>query len=97
MGVSKFSIQHALKYKKGRTVSNWHNEIRDEIAYVATLASWLSRVREEPMINIIHNTVSNGMPVLSRTQSQNPSNPPSTNMVNFFDHSDSLINGLWEK
>ena len=47
---AKFSVEHALACKKGGLVTVRHNEVRDELAYLATLATNSSRVRGEPLI-----------------------------------------------
>lgn len=51
---AKFSVEHALGCKKGGLVTVRHNEVRDELAYLATLATSSSRVRDEPLIQICH-------------------------------------------
>jgi hypothetical protein len=43
-----FSVQHALECKKGGNVISRHNEIRDELADLATKSIRSSAIRNEP-------------------------------------------------
>ena len=47
----QFTLQHALGCKKGGLVIFRHNEIRDELGYLASLAFTPSKVQDEPLIN----------------------------------------------
>ena len=93
------SVIHALKCKKGGLVDNRHNKIRDEIAYIATLAVNSSIVREEPKINIIHDTRKSGLPVQARAQQEIPPSAPVLIHEDgqYFDRGDVLNYGLWDK
>ena len=96
---AKFSVEHALGCKKGGLVTVRHNEVRDELAYLATLATSSSRVRDEPLIQICHSTRSTGLPGAARTQQSTPAPTPNTVHVDghWFDRGDLLIHGLYEK
>ena len=48
------SISHALCCKKGGLVHMRHNEVRDELGFLAECALSPSNVRDEPLINISH-------------------------------------------
>jgi hypothetical protein len=48
---SKFSVRHALECKNGGLVIGRHDEIRDELHFLATLAFKPSMVRDEPKIH----------------------------------------------
>ena len=48
---SKFSVLHALECKNGGLVIGQHNEIQDELYYLATCAFKPSMVHDEPKIN----------------------------------------------
>ena len=71
-----FSIEHALSCKKGGLVTVRHNEVRDELAYLATLATCSSRIRDEPIIQTSHETRSTGLPRSAQTQAQSPAPTP---------------------
>jgi hypothetical protein len=47
----KFTLQHALSCKKGGLVIFRHNEIRDELVYLAGKALTPSAIRNEPLIH----------------------------------------------
>jgi len=96
---AKFSVEHALGCKKGGLVTVRHNEVRDELAYIATLATTSSRVRDEPLIQVSHNTTSNGLPRSAHTQQTTPAPTPNSVHVDghWFDRGDLLIHGLYEK
>jgi predicted transcriptional regulator len=47
----KFNVRHALECKKGGNVISRHNEIRDELADLASKAITPSAVRNEPIIH----------------------------------------------
>ena len=49
---SKFSVRHALECKNGGLVIGRHDEIRDELHFLATLAFKPSMVCDEPKVNI---------------------------------------------
>ena len=47
---AKFSISHALDYKKGSLITARHNELCDGVAYLAGKAFTPSHVRDDPLI-----------------------------------------------
>ena len=98
----KFSVGHALACKKGGLVVMRHNEVRDEIAHLATLALSSSRVRDEPIINIGLHARETKFQNAQHVHSSSPSQPANTHSPphqdgNFFDRGDLLIHGLFEK
>jgi hypothetical protein len=48
---AKFSVRHGLECKKGGLVISRHNEIRDELSYLASKALTPSAARDEPKIH----------------------------------------------
>ena len=90
---AKFSVEHALSCKKGGLVVGRHNEIRDELAYLATLATSSNRVRNEPYINIGHNTEGNGVPAHANVNTSR-ANPPTGKD---FERGDVLVHGLFDR
>eukprot|EP00978_Attheya_sp_CCMP212_P044704 scaffold319185_cov59-Attheya_sp.AAC.1 len=47
---AKCNIDHALNYKKGGLVVKRHNEVKDELGFLATLATLPNAVRDKPFI-----------------------------------------------
>ena len=90
---AKFSVEHALSCKKGGLVVGRHNEIRDELAYLATLATSSNRVRDEPYINIGRNTEGNGVPAHANVDTSR-ANPPAGKD---FERGDVLVHGLFDR
>ena len=79
-----------------------HNEVREEIAHLATLALRSSRVRDEPIINIGLHARETKFQNAQHVQSSSPSQPANTPSPphqdgKFFDRGDLLIHGLFEK
>jgi len=72
---SKFSKMHAIQCNKGGLMIGRHDEIRDELHYLATMATNSMSVRNEPIINICHDT-QDGLPGHARTLRTNPLPPP---------------------
>ena len=103
-----FSLEHALQCKKGGLVAERHNELRDEICYLAAQATTNSRVRGEPIIQTCHGP-SNSMPASARVHEARTTPTPSTNSPdspshhpthengNWLGRGDVLIHGLWER
>jgi hypothetical protein len=48
---AKLSLRHALQYKKGGLVNMRHNEIKDELGYLASIATSSNSVRDKHLIN----------------------------------------------
>ena len=96
---AKFTKLHALQCKKGALVMGRHDDVKDEVAYLAALATNAGSVRDEPIINIGRATPS-GLPAHASISSTNnvgpasthlPPNPPSQ------DRGDILIRSLFGK
>jgi hypothetical protein len=88
---AKFSVGHALQCKKGGMVVARHNEIRDELGFLATLATTSSSVRDEPLIHTGLNAIVRG----TAAQQAGP-NSTGRNEENA-ERGDLLIRGLWTK
>ena len=94
----KFSKSHALGCKKGDLVLGRHDDLKNEVAYLAKLATNNGSVRDEPIINIGRDAPT-GPPASARFSPTNrlpsapasPKNPPSN------DRGDILIRGFFEK
>ena len=95
---SNFSKMHALQCKKGGLVVGRHDEIRDELHYLATLATNSGSVRDEPIINIGRDTQV-GPPGHARTSSTNPLPPPEETPPNppSADRGDLLIRSFFSR
>ena len=52
---ANFSVGHSLSFKKCGLVIGRHNEFKDELAYLATLATNPRKILDEPLIHISHN------------------------------------------
>ena len=95
---AKFSKLHALQCKTGALVLGRHDDLKNEVAYLATLATNSGSVRDEPIINIGRDAPT-GPPASARISPTNrlppapssPKNPPSN------DRGDILIRGFFEK
>ena len=86
-------VEHVLSCKKGGLVVGRHNEIRDELAYLATLATSSNRVHDEPYINIGRNTEVNGVPAHANVDTSR-ANPAAGKD---FERGDVLIHGLFDR
>ena len=96
----KFTIEHALKCKKGGLVVGRHNEVRDVAGSLAMQALSPNRVRDEPLIIIGHDSTGSTAPASATTHGPSPPTPPATPTHQdgaLFDRGDLLINGLYEK
>ena len=98
---AKFTVEHALTCKKGGLVLNRHNEVRDELGYLACQAINPSSVRDEPIINIGRGANSSGLPDKAKTQQTTKATPnkspdPTTDGQPF-DRGDLLIRSLFDK
>eukprot|EP00978_Attheya_sp_CCMP212_P020275 scaffold57788_cov61-Attheya_sp.AAC.4 len=51
---AKFSVGHALPCKMGGLVIMRHNQVKDELGYLAGIATSSNAVRDEPLINQGH-------------------------------------------
>ena len=78
---AKFSKSHALRCKKGALVLGRHDDLKNEVAYLAKLATNNGSVRDQPIINIgcdTYQSISNAIP-------QHPTNPliphPTTEVI----------------
>ena len=69
---AKFSIGHALACKQGGLVVGRHDELKDELAELATLATSSNCVRDEPLIKIGRNTEGTGVPAHANIDSSKP-------------------------
>ena len=101
---AKFSVNHALSCKKGGLVVNRHNEVKDEVAYLAALATSPGKVRDKPNIHISRTSSEANLPGHASTKGTSPSpsynNNSNTNtdeQQRFFERGDILIHGLFEK
>lgn len=59
---AKFSVGHVLACKNGGLVVVRYDELKDELACLATLATSSNRVRNEPIIKIDCDTTRTGVP-----------------------------------
>ena len=91
---AKFTIAHALACKKGGLVVGRHDELKDELANLAILATSPNRVRDEPKINIGRDTEGNGVPACANIDSSTP-NPYSNDKQ--FERGDILVHGLYDR
>ena len=92
---AKFSVEHAFACKDGGLVVGRHNETKDELAELATLATSSNRVRDEPLIKIGRNTEGTGVPVHANVDSSKP-NPPTGKEKDLL-RGDVLIHGLYDR
>ena len=92
---AKFSVEHALVYKDGGLVVERHDEIKDELAELATLATSSIRVRDEPFIKIGRDTEGTGLPTHANIDSSKP-NPPTGKEKDTL-RGDVLIHGLYDR
>ena len=76
---AKFSKQHGLSCKKGGLLVVRHNEVRDKLAYMATLAWNTGSVRDEPLINIVRGATTN-LPCMALIQG-NQTQPPTDTIL----------------
>eukprot|EP00978_Attheya_sp_CCMP212_P047372 scaffold421334_cov62-Attheya_sp.AAC.3 len=88
---AKCNIDHALNYKKGELVIARHNKVKDELGFLATLATSPNAVCDDPFIfpgraaNGEGNCESNSCPhVQSSTNNEG-------------DQGDLLLRGIWER
>ena len=90
---AKFSVEHALACKQGGLVVGRHDELKDEIAELATMATSSNRVRDEPKIKVGRDTTETGVPSKANIDSSRK-NPPSGKE---FERGDVLIHGLYDR
>ena len=90
---AKFTIGHALACKQGGLVVGRHDELKDEIAELATMATSSNRVRDEPKIKVGRDTTDTGVPSMANIDSSRK-NPPSGKE---FERGDVLIHGLYDR
>eukprot|EP00978_Attheya_sp_CCMP212_P004101 scaffold8879_cov44-Attheya_sp.AAC.3 len=57
---AKFSVGHALQCKTGGLVNMRHNEVKDELGYLAGIATSSNTVRDEPLITQGHAATGGG-------------------------------------
>jgi hypothetical protein len=81
-----FTMQHALSCKKGGLVIFRHNEIRDELVYLAGKAFTPSAIRDEPLIHPCRVAKE-----VKTTPTSSASKPVSED-----DRGDILIRGFWD-
>ena len=70
-----------------------HNEVRDEIAHLATCAFSPNAVRDEPYINISHDRTTSSEREKGEETEQDGRAPP----TEVDDRGDVLIRGFWER
>ena len=70
-----------------------HNEIRDELAALAILATNPNRVRDEPIIKIGRDSEKAGVPAFANVDSSHP-NPTNEKQ---FERGDVLVHGLYDR
>ena len=85
---ARFTLQHALGCKKGGLVIFRHNEIRDELVYLAGKALTPSAIRDEPLIH----TGRKAENVNTCPASQASDKPSSED-----ERGDILLRGFWER
>ena len=90
---AKFSVEHALACKQGGLVVGRHDEIKDEIAELATMATSSNRVRDEPIIKIGRDTNGKGVPSKANVDCSR-ANPPTGKE---FERGDVLVHGLYDR
>ena len=90
---AKFSVEHALACKQGGLVVGRHDEIKDEIAALATMATSPNRVRDEPIIKIGRDTTGTGVPAHANIDSSRANPPPGK----VFERGDVLVHGLYDR
>lgn len=85
-----FSVRHGLECKKGGLVISRHNEIRDELADLASKALYPSAVRDEPKIHP-------SRPAVKKSAKESSSTPVNRNLTKNQneDRGDVLVRGLW--
>jgi hypothetical protein len=84
----KFSICHALEYKRRGLVISRHNEIQDKLSGLASKACFPSAVRDEP---IIHTSRASS----KKQESPAVKRPFQNNRME--DHGNILVQGLWAR
>jgi hypothetical protein len=89
-----FSLQHALGCKKGGLIIFRHNEVRDELAHLATKAFTPSAVRNEPLI--CSGRVAEQVKVLAPKDDNQP-NPTTKEAAPEDERGDLLIRGFWTR
>ena len=75
---AKFSVEHAFACKDGGLVVGRHNETKDELAELATLATSSNRVRDEPLVKIGRSTQGTGVPAHANVDCSKPNQPTGT-------------------
>ena len=90
---AKFSIEHALARKQGGLGVGRHDEIKDEIAELATMATSSNRVRNEPIIKIGRDTNGKGVPSKANVDCLR-ANPPTEKTI---ERGDVLVHGLYDR
>jgi hypothetical protein len=88
---AKFSVRHGLEYKNGDRVISRHNEIRDELSYLASKAFIPSAIRDEPKIHVSRPTEKK-----SALDQQAPSVTHNLRKTQGDEFGDVLIRGLWK-
>jgi hypothetical protein len=81
-----FTLQHALSCKKGGLVIFRHNEIRDELVYLAGKAFTPSAIRDEPLIHPCR---------VAKEDKKSPTSITSQ-PVSKSDRGDIFVRGLWD-
>jgi hypothetical protein len=90
---SKFTVRHAFECKNGGLIIGRHDEIRDELHYLATLAFKPSMVRDKPKIN----TSSPVEGAKEQTEGEDKNVRINFQKNNNDDRGDVLIRGFWAK
>jgi hypothetical protein len=90
-----FTLQHALACKKGGLVIFRHNEVRDELAHLATKAFTPSAVRDEPLI--LSGRVAEKVKPLEPSSANNQQEPTTQEAAPEDERGDLLIRGFWAK
>ena len=94
----KYDVRHGLSCKHGGLVIIRHNEIRDELGHLASLALTPSAVRDKPLIHHSHNAdlKSASVPTASKAPAGTTPPPPVTcnNHSGDEDRGDLLLRGF---
>jgi hypothetical protein len=90
-----FTLQHALGCKKGGLIIFRHNEVRDELAHLATKAFTPSAVRDEPLIR--SGRVVENENALASSGVNNQPDPTTQEAAPEEERGDILIRGFWKQ
>eukprot|EP00978_Attheya_sp_CCMP212_P020225 scaffold57622_cov65-Attheya_sp.AAC.2 len=88
----KFSVGHALQCKTGGLVIMRHNEVKDELGYLAGIATSSNAVRDEPLINQGH--AATGGAAANANANPQPNDQQATPEGL---RGDLLVRGVWSK